>query len=651
MKRFFATLAFSAFLFVACNQKKETSEWVSYGGNPGGTRYSSLKQINKNNVKNLRVAWSYQTGENPAGPQHASLSECTPIFVDGVLYVATPRNQVIALNPKTGKEIWRYNPEVPNVHYANGPTCRGVSTWRDPQKKPDEPFARMIYVGTNDARLIAIDAKTGKLNLNFGDQGMIDLKKGILVRGTGNYQVTSPPAVIGEIVVVGSSINDNWYQEEAKGVVRAYNARNGKLAWKWDPIPTKRGDPGYETWGEGSAAKTGAANVWAVISVDEQRDLVFLPTASPSVDYYGGDRPGENLYANSIVALRGSTGKFVWGFQVVHHDLWDYDIPAQPTLIDINWKGKKVPALLQATKMGNLFFLNRETGKSLVPVEEKNVPQKAVPGEKPWPTQLFPSFEPLAPQHISFEDLFGIDQEELKWAQETYKNLHYEGMFTPGSEKGTLVFPGNIGGVAWGGIAFDPEKQLVIANTNRLAAIIKLTPRDLVKEKKDQEKADDSQTRVIQGVEKAEMFGTPYVLSRSYFVSPKGIPCNPPPWGALAAIHLNDGKKKWEVPLGIYHGLEKNPKAKNWGSPNYGGPLVTAGGLVFIAAAMDDHIRAFDRDTGKILWEYSLPAGGQATPMTYEVEGKQYIVINAGGHGLLQTTPGDYFIAFSLLNE
>lgn len=647
-----------ALLFSGCTespQKNASADagWEYYGGNAGGLRYSPLIEVNRSNVHKLEIAWTYRTGESPKGASGNTLSECTPILADGKLYVCTPLNQVMALDPASGKELWRYDPKVSNHHYANGPTCRGVTTWRDRTKRIDEPFARIIFIGTNDGRLIALDAKRGTLNPEFGDKGVIDLKQGMGEKGEGNYQVTSPPAILNDLVIVGSSINDNEYQNEARGTVRAYDTRTGNIEWSWDPIPQNAEDPAYLTWENGSATKTGAANVWSVISVDEDRDLVFLPTSSPSVDYYGGERLGENLYANSVVALRGSTGEFVWGFQVVHHDLWDYDIAAQPTLVDLipegNPTGNKIPALVQGTKMGNLFVLNRETGKPIFPIEERNVPQSTVKGEKPWPTQPFPkTIEPLVPQSLTKEDLFGIDEADKRYAKEIFENLHYDGIFTPGSEQGSLIYPGNIGGVAWGGVAVDPIEQVVIANTNRLGAIIKLIPRELAKN----EERKESETKVareIQKTEIAEMNGTPYILARSYFISSKGIPCTPPPWGALSAISLKNGKKLWEVPLGIFQGLKNHPEANKWGSLNFGGPLVTAGGLVLIAATMDDTLRAFDRDTGELLWEHPLPAGAQATPMTYRLsDGKQYFVINAGGHGRLKTTPGDYFIAFAL---
>ncbi len=656
MKTLFSLICLS-FCLVGCSESSDPppaniniAEWTSYGGTEAGTRYSPLSQINKENVKKLKVAWTYRTGESPVGAAGYTMSECTPIAVEGKLYICTPLNQVMALDPETGKEIWRYNPLVPNHHYANGPTCRGVSTWRDKSKKSDELLARLIFIGTNDGRLISIDAKTGKPNPQFGEKGEVDLKKGIVEHGIGNYQVTSPPAIYNNLVIVGSSINDNEYQEESRGVVRAYDVLTGALKWSFDPIPRDPKDPAYETWVGTSAQTTGAANVWAVMSVDAERDLIFLPTSSPSADYYGGERIGENLWANSIVALKASTGEFVWGFQVVRHDIWDYDIPAQPTLVDVVVNEKTVPAVVQGTKMGNIFLLNRETGKPLYPIEERPVPQKGVAGEQPWHTQPFPTFpKPIVPQYLTVEDIWGVNEEEKKWAQDTFKKLHYEGIFTPGSEQGSLVFPGNIGGIAWGGLAVDPDEQMIIANTNRLGAIIKLSPRDIG----EKEIPSSKVARVLQSTEKVEMYGTPYILFRSYFVSPKGIPCNPPPWGTLAAISLKDGKMKWEVPLGILEGVKDNPEAKKWGSLNYGGPLVTAGGLVFIAAAMDDHLRAFDRDTGEILWEIELPAGGQATPMTYQLSknGRQFIVINAGGHGRLKTTPGDYFIAYTLNEE
>ncbi|HXI93724.1 MAG TPA: pyrroloquinoline quinone-dependent dehydrogenase [Blastocatellia bacterium] len=621
-------------------QRKSDSDWPAYGRDPGGSRYSPLTQINRDDVKNLKVAWSYRTGaaDVKGRSAHNAAFEATPILVDGTLYLSTPFNRVIALDPLKGTERWSFDPKVDLTTGYSEVSSRGVSSWAD--RKLGK---RRIYVATIDARLIALDATTGEPCKDFARDGQIDLTRDVRLVDRGDYQVTSPPAVIGDLIIVGSSIGDNRGVELERGVVRAYDARTGKLEWSWDPIPQAADDPARKTWQAESAIRTGAANAWSIISVDPEHGLVFVPTGSPSPDFYGGERKGNNEYANSVVALRASTGKVVWHFQVVHHDLWDYDVASQPMLITLRRNGRDIPAVAVGTKIGHLFVLHRETGKPLFPVEERPVPASTVPGEEASPTQPFPKLPAaIVPQKLTENDAWGLTPVDRDECRRLIKSARSEGLFTPPSLQGTIVFPGNIGGMNWSGMSYDANRGLLIANTNRIATLVRLIPRDEYNKLR-----QSGEGNRMKG-EFGRQTGTPYAMYREHLRGPSGAPCNPPPWGALTAVDLATGAVRWEVPLGTIPQLAMVAKSSEWGSINLGGSVVTAGGLVFIAAAMDTYLRAFDIETGKELWKTELPASAQAAPMTYQVGGKQYLVICAGGHGKLGTKMGDYVLAFAL---
>lgn len=596
-----------------------TANWSSYGGDPGGTRYSQLASVNQANVAKLTKAWEYHTGALTPNTDlnRKAAFECTPILVNGTLYVITPFDQIIALDPASGAEKWRFDPDVDRTHDYSEVTARGVGTWTDRTAPSNRACRTRIFAGTIDARLLAVDAETGRACQGFGINGQIDLTVGIGLRDRGDYQVTSAPTIIGDLVVTGSSIGDNRAAKVERGTVRAWDARTGALRWSWDPIDLN---------------DSGAANAWSTISADAERDLIFVPTGSASPDFYGGLRPGNNAHADSVTALRASTGKLVWSYQVVHHDLWDYDVAAQPALLVFQGR----PAVAVATKMGLLFVLDRETGKPLNEVIEQAVPKSDVPGEQTSPTQPIPTWAPLAPLGLKPEDLWGATPEVRQWCSEQLTHVRNEGFYTPPSIRGTLVFPGNAGGVNWGSLAVDTDHAIVYANTNRLAGIIRLIPRN--EWLSERQKA---RTNRFTG-EFAQQTGTPYALYRNWFLAPGPTPCNRPPWGALVAFDLATGKVKWEAALGSMLSGAKT------GTPNLGGPIATAGGLIFTAASMDTYLRAFDSQTGKQLWEAELPASAQSTPMTYEIGGKQYVVICAGGHGKLGTKMGDSVIAFTI---
>lgn len=621
--------------------------WSVYGGDDGGMRYSSAAQITPKNVDDLIRVWTYHTGDiekRDRQTMRRTKLEGTPILVGDKLLLCSPFNEVIALNPGTGKELWRFDPKIPieDVHPANKFTCRGVAIWSDQsQFSSTGACSKRVIAATNDARVIALDLDTGKPCDDFGTNGEVKIDPGMPLRWPGEFQITSAPLVVGDVIIVGSSIGDNARVAAPHGTVRAFDVRTGQMKWTWDPVPRDPNDPARATWGDGWQA-VGHTNVWAPMSADPARGLIFLPTTSPSPDFFGGLRPGNDERANSVVALKAATGQLVWSFQIVHHDVWDYDTPTQPTLATLNLDDGKHDVVIQGTKQGFVFVLDRDTGKPIWPVEERPVPQDGAPGEALSPTQPFPTHVPaLVPQKITADDAFGMTPWDRAACHDLMAKARSEGLYTPPSEQGTILFPFTGGGINWGGVTFDPVNQILYANTNRAMHLITLFPAARYEALHD----------MYPDKEVSPQRGAPFGMIRETLIGPLGVPCNPPPWGVLAAIDLKAGKILWEMPLGTTEEIAPLHLALPWGVPALGGSVVTAGGVLFIGAAMDDYLRAFDAKTGEELWQGRLPTAAHATPMTYEWQGRQYVVVAAGGHGDLGNTTSDSFVAFALPKE
>jgi quinoprotein glucose dehydrogenase len=607
-----------------------------------GTKYSPLKQIDTQTVKDLQLVWEYHTGEVSTDNKVLDAFQDEPSVVAGNLIVCSTSRRLIALDPVTGKERWTFDPKTKAVGMKK---CRGISAWVDEAAAADAACQTRIFVGTADYRLISVDAKTGKPCADFGNGGEVQMQPSKPEIMAGEVAAGSRPAIVNGVVVVGSSVADNQRLDAPSGRVLAFDARTGQQRWEFDPLPRSTTDPASATWlNGGTAGVHGGGNVWAEMAVDEELDLVYLPTTSVSVDFYGAQRPGSNSYADSIVALKGATGEVAWHFQFVHHNIWDYDTPSQPLLVDLPYNGKPVPALVQNTKMGLIFVFDRKTGEPLVPYVERPVPQQgAVPGEWLSPTQPFPVGMPaLGPLSLTPDDAWGAMPLDRWLCKRRIAELNHGSIYTPPSEKGTILQPGAAGGSNWGGGAFDPATNIMVVPSSRVPMIVTLVPREQV--------TLDPNQAIETG--KPMLFantGVPYVSKIEPLLSPLlGTPCVAPPWAVLSAVDLAQGKIVWEIPLGSIEKLSPIPIPAELGTPGAGGPLVTAGGLAFIGHTLDDKLRAFDLRTGKTLWKTDLPAAGMATPMTYEANGEQYIVIPAGGHSLYGSSKGDSVMAYKL---
>ena len=712
----FILIIFCSIGIFSCDSRKDTNQsWETYQGDPGSNQYSSLSQINKNNVDQLDVAWVYQTGDNL---NKQSQIQCNPIIIDDILYATSPNIKLIALRAGTGELLWEFDPELDFSPHVN----RGVTYWESGNDK------RILF--TAGSLLFAIDAITGKPVVSFGTEGVTSLKAGLGARAADLFVISTTPGVIYKnLYIIGTRVSEN--ADAAPGYIRAFNARTGAVEWVFHTIP-KPGEYGYDTWPKDAYSKIGGANAWAGISLDVERGVVYAPTGSASFDFWGGNRKGSNLFANCIIAIDAENGQRLWHYQTVHHDLWDRDLPAPPNLVTVTHNGIKIDAVAQVTKSGYVFLLDRDSGKPLFTIEERPVKKSDLKGEEAWPTQPFPlKPPPFARQQFSKEEITNISPEANEYVKTIWSKTRAGEQFIPPSTEGTMYFPGFDGGAEWGGASCDSNTGILYVNSNEMPWIqhmVKLeldtsgqtepkTMKDIgekiyktncaichgqsrqgntagtyppllnlnkilaretameiiekgkgfmpsynqfSKEKKNALLAylyDDS----IQNSEKNSgdknwlddlskellEFAIPYShTGYNRFFDQEGYPAVKPPWGTLNAIDLNKGEILWQVPLGEFKELTERGIPRT-GTENYGGPVATAGGLIFIAASKDEHIRAFDKDTGAELWKHKLPAGGYATPSVFAVDKRQYVVIACGG-GKMGTAPGDYYVAFAL---
>jgi quinoprotein glucose dehydrogenase len=628
------------------------ADWPVYGGSNLATRYSPLDQINAGNVGRLRRVWTAHTGDLPSEKAAGKYSpETTPIKVGRHLYLCSAKNILLSLDAATGKEEWRYDPKVSDDAIPYGATCRGVAYFKDPGAMAEAECAARIIEGTLDGRLIAVDAASGKPCPGFGDGGTVNLLQGIGETVPGWYSVTAPPVIVRGVVVTGAQVQDGQNEDAPSGVIRGYDAVTGALKWAWD-----MGQP--DLTGVPLAGQTytrGTPNMWTAAAGDDALGYVYLPLGNSSVDYYGGNRKDyENTYNSSVVALDVATGKPVWHFQTVHYDLWDYDLGSQPSLVDLPTASGSVPALILASKQGEIYVLDRRTGKSLFPVEERAAPTGGVEPEHLSKTQPFSGFNSVAKPALTERDMWGMSPLDQLWCRIQFRRANYDGPYTPPShDRHFIEYPSYNGGSDWGSVAVDIRNGILVANYNQMANYTRLL---------DRAEADKIGLKPINvphkpmppgNVEYAPQAGAPYAAE----INPgwrqfTGLLCTKPPYGGIRAIDLKTGKTLWDEPLG--EARENGPFGIpsmlpiTIGTPNNGGPLVTAGGLIFVAATTDNLIRAIDIKTGKELWQDKLPAGGQATPMTYEVDGRQYIGFMAGGHHFMHTPVGDEVIAYAL---
>ncbi|MFA6155706.1 glucose/quinate/shikimate family membrane-bound PQQ-dependent dehydrogenase [Mesorhizobium sp.] len=613
-------------------------EWHYYGRTQFGQRYSPLDQITPDNVATLQPAWTYRTGD-VKGPDDVSETtyQVTPLKIGDTLYICTPHNFGIAIDAATGKEKWRYDPQVKLDKDRQHQTCRGVSFYADAAVAAGQPCASRVYLPTSDARLIALDAANGQVCPGFAEGGTLNLLTNMPYPKSGYYYSTSAPLIAGGKIIVGGAVNDNYSTQEPSGVIRAYDASSGKLVWNWDS-----GNPDQTTpLAAGQTYTANSPNMWSTPSADEKLGLLYVPLGNQTPDQLGAGRSANvEKFSSSITALDLNTGQLKWVRQTVHHDLWDMDVPAQPSLIDITKAdGTVVPALVGPTKQGDLYVLDRRTGEPIIAVKEVPAPGGAVEGDHTSPTQPVSDLS-FSPKPLTGADMWGITMFDQLACRIEFQGLRYEGRYTPPSVQGSLIYPGNFGTFNWGGVAVDPVRQVLFGMPTYLAFKSRLIPRDQVP-------PPDEGRGSEQGLNRNE--GAPYAVVMGPFLSPLGVPCQAPPWGYVAGADLRTGKIAYKHRNGTVYDMTPLPLPFKVGVPGIGGPMITAGGVVFLGAAVDDYVRAYDLTSGKQLWQARLPAGGQSTPMTYTVaDGRQFVVIVAGGHGSVGTKPGDYVMAYAL---
>ncbi|MBX2843346.1 MAG: PQQ-binding-like beta-propeller repeat protein [Flammeovirgaceae bacterium] len=695
------------------------NEWPSYQGDNSRNQYSPLAQINKDNVNNLKVAWEYKT--NDIDPDGRAQIQCNPIIIDGIMYGSSPRLKIFAINAATGEEKWVFDPNAnagdKKMNFGRN-VNRGVTYWEEGNDK------RILF--TSGPVLYCLNANTGKLVNTFGIDGQTSLKQNLGGRSVELYVVSTTPGIVfKDLLIIGTRVSENV--DAASGYIRAFNIKTGEVVWTFHTIP-KPGEFGYDTWPKEAHNSIGGANSWSGMSLDEEREMVFIPTGSAAFDFYGGNRKGENLFANCVLALNVATGERIWHYQTVHHDIWDRDLPAPPNLITVNHNGKSIDAVAQITKSGYVFLFDRETGEPLFPVEEKPFPKSDLEGEETWPTQPIPTLPPpFAKQKMKENDITNISKESHDYIKGMFSNIRSDGQFIPPSREGTVIYPGFDGGGEWGGASFDQNSGIMYVNANEMAWILTMvevggSKNKTVSEDGGKELLADAGANIYQincaichgqerqgdpsgtypplkkigGTFKKEEIlalvnsGKGFMPSFEHlkedekeallafllnlkdevtaahalgmesnktklpyshtgynrFFDHLGYPAVKPPWGTLNAIDLNKGEILWKVPLGEFEELTAKGIPQT-GTENYGGPVATDGGLIFIGASKDEYFRAFDKETGKELWKYKLPAGGYATPAVYEVDGKQYVVIACGG-GKMGTKSGDSYVAFAL---
>lgn len=634
-------------------------EWQAYGRTEFGDRYSPLKQITPANIGKLQEAWRIRTGDMPTDKDPVEITnQNTPLKVNGKLYACTAHSKVLALDPDTGKEIWRFDPQIqgPNGDDFRGwahMTCRGVSYYDEANFKNADAISqpatlspagqaiatscpRRLFLPTADARLIAINADTGKVCEDFGTKGAVDLKAGIGPFTPGGYYSTSPAAITRNLVIIGGHVTDNESTNEPSGVIRAFDVHDGHLVWNWDS-----GNPDETTpLPEGKTYTRNSPNMWSLASVDEKLGMVYLPLGNQMPDQWGGNRTaGAEKFSAGTVALDIDTGKLRWNYQFTHHDLWDMDVGSQPTLLDMKTADGVKPALIQPTKQGSLYVLDRRDGTPIVPIREVPAPTGAVEGDHTAPTQARSDLN-LLPPPLDEKAMWGATPFDQMLCRIQFKELRYEGQYTPPSVQGSLIYPGNVGVFNWGSVSLDPVRQLLFTSPNYMAFVSKLVPRAEVAAGSKRE----SETSGVQ-----PNTGAPYAVIMHPFMSPLGVPCQAPAWGYVAGIDLTTNKVVWKHKNGTSRDSSPIPIGLPMGVPSMGGSMVTGGGVGFLSGTLDQYIRAYDVKNGKELWKSRLPAGGQATPMSYTgKDGKQYVLVVVGGHGSLGTKMGDYIIAYKL---